>query len=43
MLPELLDMDVAFGVNLERRELLLAGGIDGNKNAFTAFRCFIPS
>ena len=43
MFPELLGMDVTFGVNLERRELLLAGGIDGNKKAFTAFRCLIPS
>jgi hypothetical protein len=43
MFPELLGVDVTFGVNLERRELLLAGGIDGNKKAFTAFRCLIPS
>ena len=26
-----------------RRDLLLAGGVDGNKNAFTSFRYFIPS
>ena len=41
--PEMIGMDVTFGVCKERRDLLLAGGIDGNKKAFTAFRCFIPS
>ena len=43
MFPEMIGMDVTFGVCKERRDLLLAGGIDGNKKAFTAFRCFIPS
>jgi hypothetical protein len=41
MLPEVLGIDVTFGVNKERRELLLAAGIDGNKKVFTAFRCYI--
>ena len=43
MFPEMIGRDVTFGVCKERRDLLIAGGIDGNKEAFTAFRCFIPS
>jgi hypothetical protein len=43
MFPEMIGMDVTFGVCKERRDLLVAGGIDGNNQAFTAFRCFIPS
>jgi hypothetical protein len=36
-------VDVMFGVNRERRDLFLEGGMDGNKKAFTAFQCLIPS
>ena len=43
MYPEFLSVDVTFGVNRERRELLLVAGIDGRNKVFTAFRCFIPS
>ena len=41
--PEFLGVDVTFGVNRERRELLLVAGIDGRNRTFTSFRCFIPS
>jgi hypothetical protein len=41
MFPEVLGIDVTFGVNKERRELLIAAGMHGNKKVFTAFRCFI--
>ena len=43
MYPEFLAGDITFGVNRERRELLLLAGIDGRHRIFTAFRCFIPS
>ena len=43
MYPEFLAGDVTFGVNRERRELLLLAGIDGRHCIFTAFRCVIPS
>jgi hypothetical protein len=43
MFPEFIGVDVTFGVNKEKRELLVAAGIDGHKKAFTAFRCFMPS
>lgn len=43
MFPEFLGVDVTFGVNKEKRELLLVAGIDGHKKTFTAFRCFMPS
>ena len=41
--PEFLGVDVTFGVNKEKRELLIAAGIYGHKKSFTAFRCFMPS
>ena len=41
--PEFLAVDITFGVNRERRDLLLVAGIDGKKRVFTSFRCFIPS
>lgn len=43
MYPEFLASDITFGVNTERRDLLLVCGIDGRNRIFTAFRCFIPS
>ena len=43
MFPEFLAADVTFGVNRERRDLLLVAGIDGRHRIFTSFRCFIPS
>ena len=43
MYPEFLAADVTFGVNRERRDLLLVAGIDGRHRIFTSFRCFIPS
>ena len=43
MYPEFLSTDITFGVNKERRELLLVVGIDGRNRTFTSFRCFIPS
>ena len=36
MFPELFGIDVTFGVNRERRELLIAAGIGGTKKIFTA-------
>ena len=41
--PEFLGVDAKFGVNKEKRELLIAAGVDGHKKAFTAFRCFMLS
>ena len=35
MFPEFLGIDVTFGVNKERRELMVVAGIDGHKKTFT--------
>ena len=43
LFPEFLSIDVTFGVNKERRNLLRVCGIDGNFKVFTAFNCFMPS
>jgi hypothetical protein len=43
MFPEILGIDVTFGVNKERRDLLIAAGVDDNKKTFSAFCCFILS
>ena len=43
MFPEILGADVTFGVDRQRRELLLVVGIDGRNCTFISFRCFIPS
>jgi hypothetical protein len=43
MFPKILDIDVTFGVDKERRDLFIAVGVDGNKKTFSAFWCFIPS
>ena len=43
MYPEFLGADITFGVNRQKRELLLVVGIVVNNKVFTAFRCFIPS
>jgi hypothetical protein len=42
LFPEILDMDVTFDINRERRDLFLAGEMNDNKKPFTAFRCLIP-
>jgi hypothetical protein len=41
--PEMLGVDVTFGINKERRDFFLAPGMNRNKKSFTAFRCLIPS
>ena len=43
MYPQFLSVDVTFGVNKEKRDLLLIAGIDGRNKVFTSLRCFIPS
>ena len=43
MYLEFLCVDITFGLNTERRDLLLIVGIDGNNKMFTSSRCFIPS
>ena len=43
LFPEFLSVDVTFGVNKQRRNLLRFCGIDGHKKHFTAFNCFMPS
>ena len=43
LFPDFLSVDVTFGVNKERRNLLRVCGIDGNYKVFTAFNCFLPS
>jgi MULE transposase domain. len=43
MFPEFVVVDLTFGVNRQRRSLLVATGIDGHNKSFTGFRCFMPS
>ena len=43
LFPEVLSVDVTFGVNKQSRNLLRVCGIDGNFKVFTAFQCFMPS
>ena len=43
LFPEFLSVDVTFGVNKQRRNLLRVCGIDGIFKVFTAFNCFMPS
>ena len=43
MFPELLSGDMAFGLNRERRNLIIFAGVNGNNEAYTAFRCWMPS
>ena len=43
LFPEMLSIDVTFGVNKEQRNLLRVCGIDGNFKVFPAFNCFMPS
>ena len=43
MFPELLCGDMTFGLNKERRNLVIFSGVDGNNKAYTAFRCWMPS
>ena len=43
MFPEYLAMDMTFGLNKERRNLVTFVGMDGQNKAFTALRCWMPS
>jgi hypothetical protein len=43
MNPHFLAVDTTFGLNRQRRPLLLAVGTDGNQKSFTAFQSFMPS
>ena len=43
MFPEVLSVDVTFGVCREQRNLLRFCGVDGNFKVFEAMNCFMPS
>jgi hypothetical protein len=43
MFPEFTAVDLTFGVNRQKRPLLVVSGADGENKSFTAFRCFMPS
>ena len=43
MFPEILSVDVTFGVCREQRNLLRFCGVDGNFKTFEAMNCFMPS
>jgi hypothetical protein len=43
MFPEYLAIDMTFGLNKERRNLVTFAGVDGHNKAFTALRCWMPS
>ena len=43
MFPEYLGVDMTFGLNREKRNLLTFVGIDGNNQSFTGCRCWMPS
>jgi hypothetical protein len=43
MNPHFLAVDTTFGLNKQRRPLLLAVGADGNQKSFTAFQAYMPS
>ena len=43
MFPEVLSVDVTFGVCREQRNLLRFCGVDGNFKIFEAMNCFMPS
>ena len=43
LFPELLAIDTTFGLNKQRRPLLVAVGIDGSQKSYIAFQAFMPS
>lgn len=43
MFPEFLAVDLTFGINRQKRPLLVISGVDGHNKSFTAFCCFMPS
>jgi hypothetical protein len=43
MFPEFTAVDLTFGVNRQKRPLLVLSGVDGDNKSFTGFRCFMPS
>lgn len=44
MFPEFFTaVDLTFGVNRQKRPLLVLSGVDGENKSFTGFRCFMPS
>ena len=43
LFPEVLSVDVTFGVCREQRNLLRFCGVDGNFKTFEAMNCFMPS
>ena len=43
MFPEFISVDMTFGLNKERRNLLTFVGIDGHNRSFTGCRCWMPS
>jgi hypothetical protein len=43
MFPEVWAVDMTFGLNLERRQLVTICGVDGNCNSFTGLRVWMPS
>ena len=43
MFPEFLAVDMTFGLNREKRNLLTFVGIDGDNRSFNGCRCWMPS
>ena len=43
LFPEFLAIDMTFGLNKERRNLLTFVGVDGHNRTFTGCRCWMPS
>ena len=43
MFPEILCVDMTFGLNKERRNLVTFVGVDGYNKRFTGIRCWMPS
>ena len=43
MHPQSLVTDTTHGTNAQRNELFTIAGVDGNNNAFNAYRAYIPS
>ena len=43
MFPEVWAVDMTFGLNLERRQLVTICGVDGNCNSYTGLRVWMPS
>ena len=43
MFPEFISVDMTFGVNKQRRNLVTCVGVDGNHKIFTGFCSWMPS